>query len=360
VTSRSIAERRLANQRITRPKRCQPSDLVEWLGAVQAQEYPHARWALGLRMPEGASDPDVERACEAGAILRTHVMRPTWHFVTPADIHWMLELTAPRVRRAMSTYFRQQGLDAPMLARCLAVFERALAEDAVLTRPELGVRLARAGVSAQGMRLALITMHAELERVIVSGPRRGNALTYALLTLRALKPRRLSRNEALAELTRRYFASHGPATVRDFVWWSGLLTADAKHGLDMIGAKSEVIGDLTYWTVGRQAAGMKDAPLVHLLPIYDEYIVAYRDRVGVPQLGTTVPSTSRGPVTFQHALIASGQVAGTWRTGRKGGQVTVDVIPIRRLTKSERSALDEAAARYSRFLGAEIALTVRT
>ncbi len=228
-----IAEQRLLNQGITRPKTRTPEEVVAWLGAVQAQEYPFARWALGLRMPEGTTDSEIERAIDEGRILRTHVMRPTWHFVTPADVYWMLELTASRVHRTLATYNRRQGLTEDVMARGTKVFERALKDGQCLTRAELGARLERAGIMAKGVRLALLTIYAELEGVICSGPRRAGQLTYALLADRAPRPRRLSRDEALAELTLRYFRSHGPATIRDFVWWSGLLTADAKRGLEM-------------------------------------------------------------------------------------------------------------------------------
>ena len=270
------------NQCITRTRRWRPADLVAWLGAVQAQEYPFARWGLALRLPDGTTDAEIERAFDTGRILRTHVMRPTWHFVTPADIGWMLELTAPRVHRAMASYTRRLELDTVTLTRATRVFERTLEGGHYLTRAELGAHLRRAGLAATGIRLALVTLYAELEGVICSGPRRGKEFTYALLSERAPRPRRLRPDEALAELARRYFASHGPATIRDFVWWSGLRTADAKRGLEMIRARCEVVNGHTYWTVGRTPAGELRPRIAELLPIYDEYLVAYRDRVAVP------------------------------------------------------------------------------
>ena len=353
-----IPEQRLHNQCITNAKYRQPADVVEWLGAVQAQEYPAARWGLGLRMPEGASDNDIERAFDEGKILRTHVMRPTWHFVTPADIRWMLELTAPRVHRVLASYCRHHGLDAPLLARATTEFERALADGQPRSRAELGAKLGRPGPLSKGIPLALLTIYAELEGVICSGPRRGKQPTYALLADRAPGARRLSRDEALAELTRRYFTSHGPATIRDFVWWSGLLTVDATRGLEMNRAVHEEIDGRTYWSLGGKMTGRMRRPSVDLLPVYDEYLVAYRDRDAVPHGPSVVESRSRGPVRFQHALVIGGQVAGTWKTVQTASGLVVDVIPLRRLTGSERRALDEAAARYGRFLGVPISLSV--
>ncbi len=235
-----IARRRLHNQHVTRPGLRTPEAVVAWFGAMQAQEYAAARWAIGLRLPGSVGDAEIERAFDAGRILRTHVMRPTWHFVTTADIRWMLELTAPRVQRTLGSYTRQLGLDARTLTRATKVFERVLRDGQHLTRPELGEHLQKAGIEARLNRLAHIALHAELERVICSGPRRGKQFTYALLDERAPRAIRLTRDEALAELTTRFFRSHGPATIRDFVWWSGLTTADSKRGLDVVRARPAV------------------------------------------------------------------------------------------------------------------------
>lgn len=346
---RSIAERRLLNQGITGAGQRRPADVVAWSGAVQAQEYEAAKWGLGLRMKDAAVDRQVERAFERGDILRTHVMRPTWHFVTPRDIRWLLELTAPLVRRRMSPYWRQMELDVKTLARGTAVIERALGEGTHLTRRELGERLRRARLPMTSMRLAHVMMYAELEAVVCSGPRRGKQFTYALVSERAPNSQRLDRDEALAELSLRYFRSHGPATIRDFVWWSGIKTTDAKRGLDMIRAHREEANGRTYWSLDSAARAVRTHP-VHLLPIYDEYIVAHQDREAVPH-GPGVIKKAIKPVIFQHAVIIGGHVAGTWRTASIAGSGSVDVTPLRRLTTLERRGLAEAIGRYERFRG---------
>ena len=347
-----IAGQRLDNQRISRPGSRDPEEIVGWFGAVQAQEYTGAKWALGLRMPDSATDAAIERAFNDGRILRTHVMRPTWHFVGASDIHWMLELTAPRVQRALAYTYRQFGLDAATRVRATRVIERALSRAEHLTRIELGAHLARAGLVLKGVGLALVTVHAELERVICSGARRGKQSTYALLAKRAPHPKRLSRDEAVAELTERYFRSHGPATIRDFVWWSGLTVADARRGLEIRRGRHEAIDGRTYWTVGRPRASRTRRGTVHLLPVYDEYLVAYRDLDAVPRA-----RESRG--TLQQAVIAGGQVAGTWRAVLKGHELVVHVTTLRRLTIVERRALAEPAARYGRFLGTPVSITAK-
>jgi hypothetical protein len=347
-----IAAQRLRNQRVTRAGPRRLDRLVTWLGAVQAQEYGPAKWGLALRSPRGTTDVAIERAIAEGRILRTHVLRPTWHFVTPADIRWMLELTAPLVHRRMSTYDIQLGLDADVKTRATSLIERALGDGRYLTRRELGAQLEHAGLPCTSMELAHIAMYAELEGVICSGPRRGKQFTYALLADRAPAAQRLPREEAIAELTRRYFRSHGPATLRDFVWWSGLRTADARRGLEMIRARCHDVDGLRYWTFGR---GGRSEPgrktTVHLLPVYDEYLVAYRDQQAVPRPPYVLGS-------FQHALVIGEQVAGTWRTipGVKG--FVVDVRPLRRLNAVERRALVQAVTRYQRFLGVPVSLSV--
>ena len=353
-----IGRMRLRNQRLAGAAHRSPEEVVAWQGAVQAQEYGAARWGLALRMTKSTTDGEIERAVNEGRILRTHVMRPTWHFVTPADIRWMLDLTGPRVRQAMAHYGRREGLDASTVTRALGIFERALGGGHHLTRGELGESLARAGMSAKGVRLALLTMYAELDGLICSGPYRAKQLTYALLAERAPNTRGLPRDEALAELTRRYFRSHGPATIRDFVWWSGLTTADARRGLEMNRAQHEVVDGLTYSSVARREPRRRTSGVsIHMLPIYDEYLVAYRDRDAVPHAAVTVQSKKK-TVIFQHALVAGGQVAGTWRIRRAASEVVVEVALLRRLTGSERQRLSDAVIQHGRFLGQPISFNL--
>ena len=352
-----IVEARLRNQYITREGHVRPEDVVAWFGAVQAQEYEPAKWGLGLRMREGTINPDIEAAFEQGRILRTHVMRPTWHFVAAPDIRWIMELTGPRVQRASSHYCRRLELDPRTLARGLRIIERALRDRQYLTRPELAERLQRGKIAVAGNRLAMMVMHAELEALICSGPRRGKEFTYALVAERAPRARSMARDEALGELSRRYFRSHGPATIRDFVWWSGLTTADAKRGLDINRGTPQEAGGRTYWSVEPVSSGPPRERLVHLLPIYDEYLIAYRDREVVPHGPPVIPA-ARSSVTFQHALVIAGQVAGTWRTARGPRALSLQAALLRSIKPRERRALAETVGDYQRFQGVPVKLTV--
>jgi hypothetical protein len=345
---------RLRNQHLAVPRPGSAASLVGWMGAVQAQEFGPARWGLAQRLAGAPSAADIEQEVESGAILRTHVMRPTWHFVAARDISWMQALTGGHVQRRMANYHRHFELTPRILTRALAVIERELRDGTHLTRAEIGQALGRAGIPAATMRLAHIVMHAEVAGLICSGPRRERHMTYALIAERALKGREMTRDEALAELTLRFFQSHGPATIPDFVWWSGLPTADAKRGLEMIRGAATVVRGRTYWSAGpplRSTGPTKPRadrrPHVRLLPIYDEYLVAYRDRDLVPH-GPPGITDGRRFAHFQHALIIGGQVAGTWRTS--SGSEVLDIVPARRLPAAERDAVSRAEARYRRFL----------
>src|SRR6266571_3866 len=230
----NIAHRRLHNQHITRRTLETPQALVEWLGAVQAQDFAAAKWALGLRL-QGVTDEDIEQAFTDGAILRTHVMRPTWHFVSPADIRWLLALTAPRVNTVNASWYRKLELDDALFLSSNAVLAKALQGGKQLTRPELVSVLQQAGIATGDvLRFTYIMIRAELDGIVCSGARQGKQFTYALLDERAPQARTLDHDEALAEFARRYFTGHGPATLQDFVWWSGLSVADARAGLDMV------------------------------------------------------------------------------------------------------------------------------
>jgi len=231
-----IVRLRLLNQQLATPRFSQPRQLVAWLGAVQAQDYPGAKWALGQRLRDG-TEAAIERAFAEGKILRTHVMRPTWHFVSPDDIKWLLELTAPRVKAAMRYYDRRAGMEEALFRRTNRIIARGLRDGGQLPRQEIASLIRRAGL-ADWLRspnaMGHIMAQAELDGIVCSGAPHGRQFTYALLEERAARARTLAREDALGELTRRYFRSHGPATIQDFVWWSGLTIADAQAGLDLI------------------------------------------------------------------------------------------------------------------------------
>lgn len=346
----TLARQRLRNQHLSEPVFDQPEAVVDWLCAVQSQDYTAAKWALGMRS-KGSVDAAIEQAFTDGAILRTHVMRPTWHFVTPADIRWMLALTAPRVHTAASYYYRQLELDEALFARCEALMVKALAGGKQWMRTELGALLTEAGIVTDDLRLGHIVMHAELEAVICSGARRGKQFTYALLDERAPHARILARDEALAELTRRYFVSHGPATIQDFVWWSGLTVADAKAGLDSVRAQliEEVIDGTSYWLSDSSVITSENSAF--LLSNYDEYLVGYKDRSASFNMPNIHDLDPRGNFLFSHAIVIDDQIVGTWKRTFKKSEVVITPKFLAPLTPAQDQAFADAARHFSEFTG---------
>jgi hypothetical protein len=350
----AIVRQRLAQQRLSQNPFPTPGEVVAWLGAVQAQDYLGAKWALGLRMQK-ATDDVIERAFNDGSILRTHVMRPTWHFVTPDDIRWIVELTAPRVNAVNAHMYRQLELGEALFSRSNAVLAKALQGGRQLTRAELGSALAEAGIAAEGMRLGYIVHRAELDAVVCSGPRRGKQFTYALLEERAPRARILERDEALAELTRRYYTGHGPATVRDFAWWSGLTVADVKAGLEMAASDltHEVIDGQTYWFSASMPPAAKPSQAAFLLPTYDEFLIGFEafDRARMGGLA------ANQNLAFDSTIVIGGRIVGSWRRTFKKGAVVVELAPFAPLTAAEGRAFVAAARRYGEFLGMSVVLS---
>jgi hypothetical protein len=354
MTPADIGLQRLAQQRLMGQQFVTPAEVVGWLGAVQSQEYLGAIWSLGMRMAGDATDDMIERAFTEGTILRTHVMRPTWHFVAAADIRWLLDLTAPRVQAATAYYYRQAGLDdEAVFARSNEVIARALAGGKYLTRAELGTALQAAGIDvADRMRLQFVVGHAELDALICSGPRRGKQFTYALLAERAPTAKTLPRDEALAELTRRYFTSHGPATARDFSWWSGLTMADARAGLTLVGAdlSHEEIAGQTYWSPASLSPAVEPSETAFLLPTYDEFLVGYQG-FGAALTG------GRGNgerATFSATIVVGGKVVGNWRRTIIRGAAVIELAPFAPLAASEREWVFAAASRFGVFHGMSV------
>jgi hypothetical protein len=349
----ALLRQRLQSSRLLGAPFRSAEEAVGWLGAVQAQDYAGAKWALGQRL-RSATEADVERALQAGKILRTHVLRPTWHFVLPADIRWMLKLTAPRVRAVMAYYDRKLELDEATFRRSNAAIGKALQGGQQLTRSELARILEDVRIRASGQRLGQLLLRAELDAVVCSGPCRGKQFTYALLDERAPATRTVQRDEALAELTRRYVNGHGPCLVRDFSWWSGLSVSDAKRGIASVASEltHSVVNGKTYWHVQRPPPRSRAASL-HLLPTFDEYLVAYKDHA--PVLDGTLGPTENLLLRSQ-ILLVNGQVAGGWRRILTKGRVKVEVTLLASLSAAEREALRRAAERYASFLGLSLEL----
>ncbi|HRN67077.1 MAG TPA: winged helix DNA-binding domain-containing protein [Promineifilum sp.] len=351
-----IAQRRLHTQRLIGPKFPTPVDVVAFFGAVQAQDFLPAMWALGMRT-EGATEPIVEQAINDRQIVRTWPFRGTIHFVTPTDIRWMLALSAPRALKG-NARLRELELDEAVFAQSRKVFSRVLADGRPQTRSALYRTLDEAGVSMAGQRGYHILYRHSLEGLICIGPREGKQQTFVLLDAWLPPGRELSREEALAELARRYFTSHGPATIKDFMWWCGLVAAEARAGLEM--AKSQLAheaieGEVYWFDPAAVIADRVPSPIAHFLPFVDEYMVAYKDRdaVSPPEYNALVDS---GNIIFHQPILIDGRVVGTWTRKLKKNSVVITMNLLRSLTPAEKDALGAAAKRFGAYLGLSAAL----
>jgi hypothetical protein len=355
ASAAAMASQRLAAQQIARPAFSDPAELVGWLGAVQAQDYAAAQWAVGLRLGGRAGDEGaITRALARGAIVRTHVMRWTWQLVTPADLGWMLPLVAARLVARAATRYRELDLDAATFRRSAAAIERALRDGAHLTRRELGAALRAAGVAVDGPRLSHVLARAELDGVICSGTPRAKQTTHALVAHRAPSTGApLPRDEALARLAQRYFGSRGPASAADFAWWSGLQPAEARAGLEAIKSAlaCQVVGGVAYWaaadTPRPTAAALARA---YLLPAFDEYLVGYRDRGAVLSAADTRRHNAGGGM-LAPCIVVGGRVVGTWRRTLQPGVVSIALTLFSRPARRDRDSIVDAAQRYAAFLG---------
>ena len=350
--SLDIVRYRLYNQFLSQTDITEPAEVVKRLGAVQAQDYAGGKWALGLRM-KGATDAGLDRAFNEGKILRTHILRPTWHFVAPQDIRWMLSLSAPRVHMVNGFMYRQQGLDKEIIHKSYKVLENVLQGNKQLTRTELGSAFEKAGIkNAAGIRLSYFMMSAELDGIICSGARKGKQFTYALLEERVPAVKALGREEALAELTRRYFATRGPATLHDFTWWSGLTMTEAKEGIESVKSQfvSEEIDDRTYWFDSSISPVKEKSPTAHLLPNYDEYFIGFKDRSAIGAAVRQAGIIGDDSAFLAHVIVLDGQLVGGWKRTLKKNAVQVEMTLVIDLTKAQERAVEEAASRYGEFL----------
>ncbi len=342
-----IARLRLASQRLGAQKFERASEVVRWMGALQAQDAAMVKWALGVRM-SSALETDINEAIARGEILRTHVLRPTWHLVSANDIRWMLTLSAPHIKSGLASRHAQLGLTDDVLTRSNSLLEKSLRDGAHMTREELKPLYAKANIATDENRLSHLLVWAELCQLVCSGAEKNGKHSYVLLANRAAPEARLTRDEALEQLALRYFVSRGPATLADFAWWSGLPMADARRALDAVKSQLDSIESdaQTYWlTKGTEAADKS----VLLLPAFDEFIISYQDRNASLFEGHQRRAISDNGI-FRPVIVRDGEVIGIWK--RSLTKKRVSVIAQLFATQNTRT-LDQiatAAADYAQFV----------
>ncbi|QIM22699.1 winged helix DNA-binding domain-containing protein [Phycicoccus sp. HDW14] len=369
VDDRAVARWRFRTQLLDGRSAPDGPAAVRSLLAVQAENLDQTGWALASRSAAGLPPATMAGLLADGTLVRTHVLRPTWHLVHRADLRWLLELTGPRVRRQVGRQLeRDLGLDPATVAACTDVVLAALAETPDLTRDELGAALEWAGRPLDGMRLMVLLAHAEMGLHLGSGTPRpepatatgtGSATqTYRLLDGRLDPSPHADRDEALAALTRRYVLGHGPATERDLAYWATLTLTDVRAGIASAAAELESFehDGRTFWHApGETPPPRPRTPRVHLLHLLDEWYRGHQDSRLVVDADGLHPVGREPSIGL---LAVDAQIAGTVRRTVRPASVAFDVTPYRPLTAAERRALDEEAARYGAHLERTPVLTV--
>jgi hypothetical protein len=348
-----VVRHRMWNTRLTGAPFDSPVDVVRWHGAMQGQDYGPAKWSIGQRVTK-LVDEDVDRTLDDGDILRTHALRPTWHLMARDDIRWVLSLTGPRVHRQIEPRLRQLELDPGTLAQCETEIVSALEDGNHLTRADIAGVLDEAGIDRSGQRLPHILSHCELEAVICSGRLAGKQQTYALLDERAPDRGRFDRDEALAELVRRYLQSHGPATVADLRWWSSLTVADIKATVDMLGSEvwTETLDGMTFWSIAGDDGHPPSMRGVHLLQMLDEIFVGYSESRHFGDERATEARTAWNDRGMPAAnILLRGRIAGHWKRTVDKKALSVELLLYEDPKPSDMRAMETAARKLGRFVG---------
>lgn len=349
---------RLHNHQIVSSDFSTPKELAGWMGAMQAQDYEMAKWAIGVRLPSSTRE-DIEEAIEKSHIIRTHLLRPTWHFISAEHFPWLLKLSRPRVMVTMRSRHKQLGLTKEIIAKSNRTIKEILARDQPLTRSELLEQLEEAGFENKDNRISHLLLRAELDGIIGSGPSRGTKYTYTLMEDHLSHVSAFDKEEARTKLARLYFQSHGPATLEDFVWWSGLTKTSSRKAIKMLRPEliSEEIGDYKYWFFDEFGQAVNNELSIYLLPAYDEYVVSYRNREMIISGEDEAKAISANGI-FRPVIVVNGEVKGIWKRMVKSDSVKVKL----KFFENPGSEVKELAAgqaeRFANFLEKELKLTV--
>jgi hypothetical protein len=349
-TIHNILKQRLLNQHISGDMFKNPEDMVRTMTAVQAQDFLGSLWGIGFRV-RNARESDIEQAIADKSIIRTWLLRGTLHFVSTEDIRWILDLIAPKLIASNANILKRKlNLDNRVFERSKEVIVHALEGDRQLLRNELYNVLESANISTSDLRGLHILHRLALEGIICFGPRSGRQHTFVLLDEWIPKTKKMDRDESLGELILRYFTSHGPATIQDFRWWSGLTEPDTQIGLDIIKSQlvSEDINNNTYWF--NQKPNINDNSKVsQLLPSFDEYIVGYKDRNIL--INKILDKRMRiNDYIFNPTIIFDGEIIGTWKRTFKQGKVIISLNPFILMDKEKTDAIKESAKDYANFI----------
>ncbi len=349
-----ISNIRLALQNLTVREQTTVQGLVEYMGALQAQDYLMVQLAVGKRL-SNITDKKIDLVLNEGKILRTHLLRPTWHIVSSKDIYWILQLTAPHIKTAVRSRHKELELNEKVLSKIYLLLERSLRDENHLTRNELYSIFHEAKISTENNRGAHILLSAELEGIICSGKIKDGKQTFALLEERVPKPAACTRDEALEKLAKIYFESRSPATLRDFVWWSGLPVRDARKAIEMIRNDfiSEEIEEETYLIPNSLPNLSQKNNSVFLLPAFDEFLIAYSNRKAA--IENDKKAISQNGI-FWAIIVVNGQVIGLWKRTKIKDKILVSVDPFKPLKKHQMELLEKEVVELGHFWGKETIL----
>ena len=359
MTINDLAKIRLLSQQIVGSKFNNAKDVLDWMGAIQAQDYGMAKWAVGTRLPD-SNDNIISAAIDEGEILRTHLLRPTWHFVSNDNIYWILDVTAQQVKNSFKSRHIQLGLTNTILRKSNSVMEKALNGGNHLTREELIVELGKVKIATNDNRASHIFAWAELEGLICSGATKGGKQTYAILEERVPRRKPINKEEALATLAQKYFSSRCPATLQDFVWWSGLTVSHAKKALEMAAPKFIPVtyNSEVYWFTPSFSVPKAPIDEVYLLPAFDEFIISYKDRSAALPKETHKKAVSNNGI-FRPVIVVNGQVAGIWKRTVNKDKVALEAVFFESPNKTISSKVKEAAIQYGHYLDKQIEVNIK-
>lgn len=349
MTLTDITNIRLISQQIAATKFKTVKEIVGWMGAMQAQDYAMSKWAIGARLPN-STEKEIEHAADNGDIIRTHLLRPTWHFVSAEDIYWLLELTAPRIKASLKSRHNELELTESILKKSNTIIKGMLTGGNHLTREELVSEIVKAKIPVDNNRASHLLMQAELDGIICSGAIKNKKQTYVLISERVADTNNLTREQALEKIARKYFNSHCPATLYDFVWWSGLSVSDARIALEMVKSDfvSEKIGTETYWFTNSFSLSQKDNS-AYLLPAFDEFLISYKDRSASFQFVNQKKVVSENGI-FRPVIVINGHVMGIWKRTVKKEKLIVETFFFQSQNKVVKSLVEKAALDYGHFL----------
>lgn len=352
MTLNEIAGLRLTAQQVAPGNFRNPGELTWWMGAIQAQDFNMVRWAIGLRVP-GSTITSVEKAINAGEIIRTHLLRPTWHFVSADDLRWLLDLTAPKIKSGLKYRQNSLGLTNGMLTKTNSIIA-GIIKGKQLEREDIKAAIVNSGIEPVENRISHILLWAELSGIICSGKILKNMQTYAPVDERVPGGKKPEKDEMAAMLAKRYFKSHGPATIRDFAWWSGLSLKEIRLALEMSANELETfdIGEVTYW-YDKSLNPAETFKTASLLPAFDEFIISYADKSVILQDSHHRKAISQNGI-FRSVLIFENRVAGLWKPVKGKDRLIVEVNPFKTLKKAEKSSVETAAENYGRFMEKKI------